>query len=185
MTRPWFFFFLSTFVWDHRKSVSTAKKNVSVNISEDAKFERYLLKSTQKPLYKTSQLCTAISPLAFNLSLLNLGSFLILRRSFQRCQWIFADWLFQNLKKNRGRMYSKINTVAAFSFLSTSPLSGGIFQKNQLRHPLDSVIYPSEQLGPAVIRVLFLYKNSFLKWVYKSIFLFKRLESWCFKCCPP
>ena len=81
-----FFFFLSTFVWDHRKSVSTAKKNVSVNISEDAKFERDLLKSTQKPLYKTSQLCTAISPLAFNLSLLNLVSFLILRRSFQRCQ---------------------------------------------------------------------------------------------------
>ena len=80
------FFFLSTFVWDHRKSASTAKKNASVNNSEDAKFERDLLKSTQKPLYKHSQLCTAISPLAFNLSLLDLVSFLISTRSFQRCQ---------------------------------------------------------------------------------------------------
>ena len=44
------FFFLSTFVWGHRKSVSTAKKNASVNISKDAEFERDLLKSTQKPL---------------------------------------------------------------------------------------------------------------------------------------
>ena len=61
--------------------------------------------------------------------------------------------LYQNLKKkkNRGRIYSKINTVAAFSFLSTSPSLGGKCLKNQLRHPPDSVIDPSEQLGPAVI----------------------------------
>ena len=43
-------------------------------------------------LGKISRLCGTISSLAFNASpFLNLASFLILSRSFQQCEWIFAD----------------------------------------------------------------------------------------------
>ena len=46
---------------------------------------------------KISQLCGAISSLAINVSPSNLVSFLILRPSFQQCQWIFANWSWKSL----------------------------------------------------------------------------------------
>jgi len=44
------------------------------------------------------RLCGAISPLAFNVSLLNLASLQILRSSFQQYQWIFAIWSLSKLE---------------------------------------------------------------------------------------
>ena len=40
---------------------------------------------------KILRLCGCISSLVFNLSLSNLPTLLFLRRSFQRCRWIFAN----------------------------------------------------------------------------------------------
>ena len=56
-------------------------------------FEPDLLK-TNKDIAPQNQriLQTIISSLAMNVSPLNLVTFLILRRSFQQCQRIFADW---------------------------------------------------------------------------------------------
>ena len=100
-------------------------------ISKDAKFERDLLKNNkyialQKHcilrLYNVwwgqvlcphhtnvckifaLQLYGAISPLAFNVSLLNLASLQILRSSFEQYQWIFAIWSLSKLEKYRGRV---------------------------------------------------------------------------------
>ena len=49
--------------------------------------------------------------LAFNVSLLNLESFLILRRSVQQCKSILADWSLSKLAKKKQQQTNKRGRV--------------------------------------------------------------------------
>ena len=71
-----------------------------LKISEDAKFERDLLKTNKliELLKNVSQLCGTISSLTSNLVTFNLVGFLILRRSSQQCQWKFANWFLSTME---------------------------------------------------------------------------------------
>ena len=51
---------------------------------------------------------TIISSVALNVSPLSLVRFLILRRSFQQWQWIFADWTCKKIEKKTERVYFEL-----------------------------------------------------------------------------
>ena len=79
---------------------------------------------------KIPRFCELYLSLVFNKSLSNLAFVLILRRSFQSCLWIFANW-FQSkvIPRNRGRVF----IVEIFTFLLTDATTTFLeWSQNQL-----------------------------------------------------